>query len=119
MPAPRISTLVAAASLALAAAAASAQNLGFMKDSVMSFMNREDTAMILKNNLQALELPDGHTTTWSNPKSGHSGTATATRSFQENGMACRQLAMTNQAGGQNGDGALVYCKTKDGWRLVR
>lgn len=119
MAATRISTLLVAAAVALAAAAASAQNLGFMKDSVMSFMNREDTAMILRNNLQALELPDGHTSTWSNPKSGHSGTATVTRSFQENGMACRQIAMTNYARGQHGNGDLVYCKTKDGWRLVR
>lgn len=119
MAATRTSKLLAATALALAAATASAQNLGFMKDSVLSYMNRDDTAMILRNNLAALELPDGHTSTWNNPKSGHSGTATATRSFQENGMACRQLAMTNHAGGQHGNGDMVYCKTKDGWRLVR
>jgi surface antigen len=119
MPAPRIRTLLVAASLAVTAATVSAQNLGFMRDSVMSFMNRDDTAMILRNNLAALELPEGHTSTWNNAKSGHSGTATATRSFQENGMACRQVAMTNHAGGQHGTSDLVYCKTKDGWRLVR
>jgi surface antigen len=86
----------------------------------MSFMNRDDIAMISANFNQALEsLPDGHTNTWTNPKSGHSGTASPMKSFKENGMACRTLEMTNTAGGQTGRSELVFCKTSAGWKAVR
>jgi surface antigen len=109
-----------AAVMAVGAGSALAQNLGFMRDSAMSFMNRDDVAMILKNYTLALDtLPDGHTTTWTNPKSGHSGTASPMKSFKEKGMDCRSLEMSNTAGGQTGRSELVFCKTSAGWKAVR
>ena len=118
MPAIHIRALLAAALLAAGAGIATAQNLGFMRDSVMSFMTQEDAAMIGRNYQEALALPDGHTSTWSNPRTGHSGTASPLKSFQQKGMACRELEMSNTARGQTSRNVFVFCKTASGWKIV-
>jgi surface antigen len=106
-------------SLALGGGIAAGQTMTFMKDAPISFMNREDTAMLVRNYTQALDsLPDGHTNAWTNPKTGHSGTATPLRTMKEKGMACRRLEMTNNAGGQSGRSEWTFCKTKDGWKVA-
>jgi surface antigen len=114
---PRIRTLLAGVSLALVAGTAAAQ-FGFLRDSAMSFMNREDTQLLVRNYTQALDsLPDGHTSTWTNPKTGHSGTATPLSTTKQKGMTCRLLEITNHAGGKSGRSEFTFCKTKDGWRI--
>jgi surface antigen len=111
-------TILIGASLALAAGSAAAQVM-FMKDAPISFMNRDDTALMTRNYTQALDsLPDGHTSAWTNPKTGHSGTATPLRSMKEKGLACRRLEITNHAGGQSGRSEWTFCKTKDGWKVA-
>lgn len=107
------------ASLVVLATGAAAQTFGFLRDSAMSFMNREDTALLVRNYTQALDsLPDGHTSTWTNPKTGHSGTATPLNTTKQKGMTCRLLELTNHAGGKSGRGEFTFCKTKDGWRIL-
>lgn len=118
MLAQQLRAALIAAVLAACAGPAVAQNLGFMRDSVMAEMTREDTAIMWRNAQQAAELPDGHVSAWTNPKTGHSGTATPTRSFQDKGMACRQLDLSNTARGQTAKTNLAVCKTKAGWRMV-
>ena len=113
----RTRLLLAGVSIAFVAGTAAAQNLGFLKDSPVARMNREDTAMLARNYQQALDsLPDGHTNTWTNPKTGSSGTATPLKTMQEKGTTCRVLEMTNQAGGLSGRSEWTFCKTKDGWK---
>jgi surface antigen len=113
----RTRILLVGASIAFVAGTAAAQNLGFLKDSPVSRMNREDTAMLARNYQQALDsLPDGHTNTWTNPKTGSSGTATPLKTTNEKGTTCRLLEITNQAGGMSGRSEWTFCKTKDGWR---
>ena len=113
----RTRILLVGVSIALGAATATAQNLGFLRDSPVSRMNSEDTAMLVRNYQQALDsLPDGYTNAWTNPKTGASGTATPLKSTKEKGTACRLLEITNQAGGQSGRSEWTFCKTKDGWR---
>jgi surface antigen len=115
----RTRILLVGVSIALAAASAAAQNIGFLRDSAMSFMNREDSAMLVRNFTQALDsLPDGHTSTWTNPKTGSSGTATPLNTTSQKGMTCRLLEMSNQAGGQSGASKFTFCKTKDGWKIA-
>ena len=110
-------TLLAGVSIALCAGPASAQNVGFMNDSAISRMNREDTAMFMRNYQQALDsLPDGHTNTWTNPKTGSTGTATPLKTTKEKGMTCRLLEITNQAGGLSGRSEWNFCQTKEGWK---
>jgi surface antigen len=113
----RTRLLLAGASIAFVAGTAAAQNLGFLQDSPVSRMNREDTAMLARNYQQALDsLPDGHTNTWTNPKTGSSGTAMPLKTMREKGTTCRLLEITNQAGGLSGRSEWTFCKTKDGWR---
>jgi surface antigen len=117
MPAFHVRAALAAA-LAAAVGMAHAQNLGFMRHSVMSYVTPADATLMQKNYLEALELPDGHMSTWSNPRTGASGTATPLKSFREKGMACRQLEMSTTAGGQTGNGQFVFCKTGAGWKIL-
>jgi surface antigen len=118
MPAIHLRAVLAAAAFAAAAGAAQAQNLGFMRDSVMSNITPADATLMQKNYLEALELPDGHMSTWNNPQTGASGTARPLKSFQQKGMACRQLEMSTTARGQTGTGQFVFCKTKGGWKIL-
>jgi surface antigen len=110
-------TLLIGLSISLCAGAAQGQRIGFMQDAPVSFMNREDTALLERNYREALDtLPDGYTNTWTNPKTGHSGTATPLRTTKEGGTTCRLLEITNHAGGQSGRTEWTFCKTKAGWR---
>ena len=122
MPASRTLTFVAslplAASIALCAGPTLAQNMRFLQDAPISFMNREDNAMMVRNYEEALDsLPDGHTNAWLNPTTGHSGTATPLKTMKENGQTCRLLEITNNAGGQSARSEWTVCKTKSGWRV--
>ena len=114
----RIPIHLVGASVALFAATAAAQTTTFLRDAPISFMNRDDTAMLVRNYTQALDtLPDGHTNTWTNPKTGATGTATPLKTMQQKGMTCRQLELTNHAGGQSGRSEWTFCKTKAGWKI--
>jgi hypothetical protein len=62
-------TILVGAAIALAAGTAGGQNVAFLKDAPISFMNRDDIGMMTRNYTQALDsLPDGHTSAWTNPK---------------------------------------------------
>jgi surface antigen len=113
----RTRILLVGVSIALGAGTVGAQTFGFMQDAPVAKMNREDTAMLVRNYQQALDsLPDGHTSTWTNPKTGSSGTATPLKTTKEKGTTCRLLEMTNFAGGMSGRSEWTFCKTKEGWR---
>ena len=91
----------------------------FMRDSAMSHMDKEDMALLIKNYTAALDqTEDGHTATWLNPKTGHSGTATPLRTMTQQSMRCRVLQVTNQAQGVAGSSEFTFCKTKDGWKIA-
>jgi surface antigen len=113
-----IQCALAAAAVALAPAAL-AQNLGFAADAPIARMNAQDIRLLTKNYLEALEkLPDGHTNAWLNSKTGHSGTATPQKSFEQAGRRCRLVEFTNAADGLTGRSEFTFCKQPDGaWRI--
>jgi surface antigen len=114
---PCIRILLVAVSIALCGGTALAQNSRFLRDAPISFMTREDNAMLLHNYEEALDsLPDGYTNAWLNPRTGHSGTATPLKTMKERGTTCRLLEITNNAGGRSGSSEWTFCRTKDGWR---
>lgn len=114
---PGTRSLLVAVTFALFAGSALAQNSRFLRDAPISFMTREDNAMLLRNAEEALDsLPDGYTNGWLNPKTGHSGTATPLKTMKERGSNCRLLEITNNAGSQSSRTEWTVCKTKDGWR---
>lgn len=63
--------------------------------------------------------PAGATSTWRNPDSGHSGTFTPTRTYQEsNGSYCREYQQTVTVGGHTETAYGTACRQPDGsWRI--
>jgi surface antigen len=103
----------------LAVSPAFGQNLGFLRDGPMQFMQKPDVAMMMKNFNEALDHnPDGHTSAWLNAATGASGTATPLSTGTEKGMKCRRVEITNTAGGQSGRGQYLACMTKTGWKFA-
>lgn len=69
---------------------------------------------------QALEsCPSGRTTQWRNPDSGNYGSITPSRTFQNNGMYCREYQQTIVVGGKTQQGYGTACRQPDGsWQLM-
>lgn len=64
--------------------------------------------------------PTGQTATWSNPDSGHSGTLTPVRTYQQpNGGYCREYQQTVTVGGQTERAYGTACRQPDGsWKII-
>jgi len=62
----------------------------------------------------------GTTSNWVNPDSGHSGSITPTRTFQnEEGTNCREFTQTVEVDGQQQSGYGTACRQPDGsWKIV-
>jgi len=97
-----------------------AQNMGFLRDSPIQRMTKEDTVMMMRNSSEALNRnANGETSGWSNPKTGASGTATPLRTFTQKGMKCRETRYTNHAGGFNGESTFTLCRVASGeWKVL-
>src|SRR4029453_595753 len=73
----KLARIAACAALVAAGFHVHAQNLGFLRDSPIQRMTKEDTGMMVRNSSEALNRnADGETSGWSKPKTGASGTAT-------------------------------------------
>ena len=86
-------------------------------------LNNDDiTALIDATNrlLARPQLAKGNSDTWSNPKSGASGTVTAGDATQRNGLACRVMNYKVTVPGPQAERTrtLTWCKTKDGWKTT-
>lgn len=109
---------VAAATSLSAAPPAAAQVMG-LRNLPIERMSKEDIALMTNNYTGALDHnPDGHTSTWANPKTGSSGTATPLSTGTDKGLKCRRLEITNAAGGTSNRSEFRFCKTKDGWKAA-
>ncbi len=94
-------------------------NLRFLEDAPIQKMTKEDLALLEKNYSEALDRnADGHTSAWSNPKTGASGTATPLNTFTLRGMKCRETEFTNFAGGFRGGGKHAMCRSGGAWKLA-
>ena len=62
----------------------------------------------------------GATTEWRNPDSGHSGTITPTRTYQDSGgQYCREYQQTITVGGESQQSYGTACRQPDGsWEVV-
>jgi surface antigen len=106
-------------SAALSAPPALAQNELFESRGPLSYLTKGDIEIAFKAIYSALDDgQDGSTYTWSSPQTKASGTVTPTRTFTMNGMQCRGVKFTTQAGGTSGQSEWNWCKTKDGWKIA-
>ena len=84
-------------------------------------LSRDDMARAQRTALAALETtPSGETSIWRNPKNGHWGTLTPTRTYQDaSGRYCREFRQTVTLDGQEHQGNGSACRERDGaWRIM-
>ena len=105
--------------LASASGPAAAINEMFAKDAPIAHMTDEDfrvAGAVLREALDTGE--DGRVYEWKNATTSASGTITALAAFQRDGMRCRGVKFTINAGGRSSATAWNVCKTPDGWKVA-
>lgn len=104
------------------AAVATGTLLGaFLGSEVGKSLDRADIAYAERTRQRSLERnPAGTTSTWTNPDSGHSGTITPVKTYQQpSGDYCREYQTTVTVGGQTEDAYGTACRQPDGsWKIV-
>ncbi|WP_211103785.1 RT0821/Lpp0805 family surface protein [Skermanella pratensis] len=80
----------------------------------------DDTKIIMQVGADMLRnAPDGESRPWSNPQTGHGGTITMVRSYERNGMPCRDARMSSDVGRRNVVYILPVCRIADGtWKFA-
>lgn len=104
--------------------AAHAQVNPFQSSRVGSGLNQDDLKALgaASRRLYAQDsVADGASNTWSNPKSGNSGTVTVLQSFERQGNACRKLHYDIRLRQRQGPRSytLSWCHMPDGsWKVI-
>jgi len=85
-----------------------------------NMLDQRDKRMAAEAQQRALETaPTGQPVAWTNPDSGHSGTITVTRTYQQGGTFCREYQQTVTIGGQQEHAFGTACRQPDGsWRIM-
>jgi len=97
---------------------ATAVNLGFLGNSPVSFFQKADVDLMMKNAHEVLDSAGVNAKqAWSNPKTGASGFAQVTGQFTiADGTLCKRLRVFNKAGGVEGVATYTVCKYSGrGW----
>ena len=86
---------------------------------VGNMLDQRDKRMQAEAAQRALEsAPSGQPVAWNNPDSGHSGTVTVTRTYQEAGKYCREYQQTVTIGGKQENAYGTACRQPDGsWQI--
>jgi len=93
---------------------------GLVGGAVGNTLDNADRNYAMRNAQYALETtPAGTTSTWRNPDSGHSGSATPVKTYQEpDGTYCREFQQTVTVGGKTEAAYGTACRMPDGsWRI--
>lgn len=105
----------------LAATAAGTLLGAFLGSEVGKSLDRTDQAYATQASYQALEYtPAGNDVAWQNPDSGHYGSVTPTRTWQEaSGTYCREFQQQAAIGGEIQEVYGTACRQADGrWQVV-
>jgi len=88
---------------------------------VGSYMDEQDKYRMEKTANNSLEnTPSGQTSTWKNPDSGHSGSFTPIRTYQQQGQYCREFTNEINVGNKKQQGYGTACRQPDGsWKIVQ
>lgn len=103
---------------AATSAAAYASNLSFLKNSPLSYFQPEDVDLMMQNARKVLDSSDPAAKhSWSNPKTGASGSAQAKGEFTtSDGTPCKRLQIMNQTKNVQNEATYTVCKYPDrGW----
>lgn len=111
--------LITATILASVGTAASAQNLNFLRESPIGWLDESDQAILEATIDALLEAPDGTTTDWLNPETGAHGRIQVMDTHQDFGTTCRRMKMRNEAKGRKGGGTYRLCQAEDDtWKFA-
>jgi surface antigen len=94
---------------------------GLIGSSIGKSLDEHDQMMAEKTTHNSLEsAPSGKTAEWHNPDSGHSGSVTPTRTYQnKEGTYCREYTQTINVGGESKKAYGKACRKPDGhWEIV-
>jgi surface antigen len=86
-------------------------------------LSADDIAALTEATNRLLDRPQlvpGGIESWSNPKSGASGTVTAGKPLQRKGMACRVVNYQTTVPGPRAQrsATITWCKTNEGWKVA-
>jgi surface antigen len=119
--------LVAASALALAGCAGQGQKQtggtlagAWIGNKVGTSLDNADKAAMRQSSQYALEATKtGHTSNWTNPDSGNSGTVTPTKTYQTaEGEYCREYQQTVTVAGKTQEAYGKACRQPDGsWKV--
>jgi hypothetical protein len=102
----------------LAGVTAHAANLSFLSNSPIAYFQAEDTDLMMQNARKVLDSPDpAAKQSWSNPKTGASGSAEAVGQFKaSDGAPCKRLRLVNKIKNMEGEATYTVCNyPKRGW----
>src|SRR5262245_55125658 len=87
---------------------------------VGNLLDQRDKKLAAEAAQQALETaPTGKSVPWNNPDSGHSGSITPMRTYQEDGTYCREYQQTVTIDGKPERSHGTACRQPDGsWKIV-
>jgi hypothetical protein len=106
--------------LALVPLVASAGNLSFLDDSVVSHFKEQDMKLLMESVDKVLDSPDPRASgNWSNAKTGNSGEVAVTGQFTStDGHACKNLNVLNRTPKMQGKGNYILCQVPGrGWLI--
>lgn len=92
----------------------------YLGNQVGQSLDNADKAAMKQSAQYSLEATKvGHTSNWSNPDSGNSGTVTPTKTYQApTGEYCREYQQTVTVGGKTEDAYGTACRQPDGtWKV--
>lgn len=98
-----------------------ASNLNFLESAPIASFNSDDTAMMEKTILRALDsLKDGDKLAWKNDKSGNSGLVNPVKSYKQNGSECRTLRIINRSKKAIRESQHDFCRSLDSkWKIYK
>ena len=94
---------------------------GLLGGAIGDSLDQRDRQLAYQSNQAALETYQvGQTSTWSNPDSGHSGSYTPTKTYQNNqGQYCREYQQTVSVAGETQQAYGTACRQPDGsWKIA-
>jgi len=93
---------------------------GLVGSEVGRSLDKADLVYHSRTQRQAFEYNRvGTTSSWVNPDTGHSGSVTPTRTYEQNGRYCREYTQKIDVGGKIQSAHGTACRNPDGtWKIV-
>ena len=96
-----------------------AQNMSFMRESPIAWMDDSDKAVLEAAVDALLEQPDGTVSDWSNEDATAQGRLKVFDTHEDYGTTCRNIKMLIEAQGRKDGGVVRLCKAADdSWKFA-